>query len=206
MATPRSSSRVFSSRAWLMPPMDGEKIIAAGMCLAISAASWSAPLAARAGPGDLLAGRGRPGARRRRSARSSRSPLRDLAAARRRPLVRAASRVAGEHPRQRTRLGVTQVHRQLGPAGHRGDDPGLQAHTPVVPTPPSALAISSTASAVRRRGKAGIVAHVHRGRAGVRGLAAEDEAMTLDPGAAAHRGHAIPSRSSTGPCSMCSSR
>ena len=38
---PRSVS---SSRAWLTPPIDGEKIIAAGMRPAIEAASWSAPL------------------------------------------------------------------------------------------------------------------------------------------------------------------
>ena len=38
------------------------------------------------------------------------------------------------------------------------------------------------------RGKAGVAAAVHRRRPGVRGLAAEPEAVALDPGAAADRG------------------
>lgn len=39
----RSSSRVSSSKAWLIPPIDGTKSIAAGINRATFFASWSAP-------------------------------------------------------------------------------------------------------------------------------------------------------------------
>ena len=43
----KSSSEVSSTFAWLIPPRDGQNIIAAGMTRATLAASWSAPLVIR---------------------------------------------------------------------------------------------------------------------------------------------------------------
>ena len=50
--------------------------------------------------------------------------------------------------------------------------PGSKPISPTVPTPPSSVAISSTRSAAVGGGQAGVVAGVHRGRAGVRDAAA----------------------------------
>ena len=105
-----------------------------------------------------------PGARRRRSARSARSPTRR--ASQPRPAAALAAAVAGRRrasPRAgRARGGAGPPRAPPAPATAVGM-PGARRSTPVVPTPPWARAIPSTASAVRRGGKAGVAAHAPSG-------------------------------------------
>ena len=208
----RSSSALSSSRAWLMPAAGGDedhrRRDPAGQLGGV--VEGAAGAAARARPplrGDGAAARARPGRGRRGSARSARPARRRArSGARRRPPAAAASAsesISSSGPASGWRRSTAE----LGPAGDGGDDPGLEAKR----AGRADAAVLAGDPLDRERGlgggEAGVAADVHRRRPGVGGLAGEGEAVALDPGACRRpRRSDAPRASSTGPCSMWSSR
>ena len=204
----RSASALSSSAAWLMPRDRGAEDHRRGqdpgdLGGVVEGAAGHRPdrcppasAAGRAGGGDEPGSNGIGSIRQIGSSASSQP--RPPAAS------RDAARRLAEHRRELVGVGVAKVDDQLGDAGDRGRDARLEPQlTRSSPTPPCSTAIRSIASAASAAASAGVAADVHRRRAGVRCLAADREAVALDPDAARRpRPSRCPRASSTGPCSM----
>ena len=151
--------------------------------------------------------RARSATRRRGSARCSRAaPTRPRSSPRPRSAPRRPSPL--QHPREL--VGVRCRWSSSCSAVSTTDVtiPGRQMTPPDVQTAPSPDLARDVADLERELRRAGerVAAHVHRRRAGVRGLAAPGERERSTPKVPRTTPSGRSSDSSTGPCSMCSSR
>ncbi len=207
-AASASAASTDSAGAWLTPPAQRTKSIPTGIAAASATASWPAPLGRSGAPAAASA-----------SAATSRGSIatagasmrgshstRDVArgADRRRPLEQRGGRGGADGV-----VGMADVQRRRRlPRRSRSARRASAVSRPTVATRPgSARPASSTASTNSASAHAASRRARHRHGAGVAGLAGEDDlGARVWPAIAVTTPSGAPARSSTGPCSMWTSR